>query len=113
MLTHGTVSGQRGMDAYEHQYRERAVQSVTRRAKAFDYTLVHTPGGTLTEPSRRKQFLGRPSDDVRISFYYMFCDPLALMMESYTRAKTIFKASSILVMTVSSNAPRTLTSRAR
>jgi hypothetical protein len=31
----------------------------------------------------------RPSDDVRISFSDIFCDPLALMMESYTRSKTI------------------------
>jgi hypothetical protein len=55
----------------------------------------------------------RPSGDVRISFYDMFYDPLALMTEPYTRAKTIFKASSILVMTASSNSPRILTSRAR
>ena len=33
--------------------------------------------------------------------------------ESYMRSKTIFKASSILVMTSSSSSPRTLTRRAR
>jgi hypothetical protein len=46
MLKHGTPYVQRGMDDYEQQYRERAVQSVTRRAKAFGYTLVQTPVGT-------------------------------------------------------------------
>ena len=47
MLKHGTAYVQRGMDEYEQQYRERAVQSLTRRAKAFGYTLVQTPAGTL------------------------------------------------------------------
>jgi len=46
MLKHGTTYVQRGMDDYEQQYRERAVQSLTRRAKAFGYTLVQTPVGT-------------------------------------------------------------------
>jgi transposase len=46
MLQHGTTYVQRGMDEYEQQYRDRAVQSLTRRAKAFGYTLVQTPVGT-------------------------------------------------------------------
>lgn len=46
MLKHGTTYVQRGMDDYEQQYRDRAVQSLTRRAKAFGYTLVQTPVGT-------------------------------------------------------------------
>ena len=46
MLKHGTTYVQRGMDDYEQQYRERAVQSLTRRAKACGYTLVQTPVGT-------------------------------------------------------------------
>ena len=48
MLKHGTPYVQRGMDEYEQQYRDRAVQSLTRRAKAFGYTLVQTPVGTLS-----------------------------------------------------------------
>lgn len=47
MLKHGTAYVQRGMDEYEQKYQERAVQSLTRRAKAFGYTLVPTPAGTL------------------------------------------------------------------
>jgi transposase len=46
MLQHGTTYGQRGMDAYAQQSRDRAVQSLTRRAQAFGYPLVHTPVGT-------------------------------------------------------------------
>jgi hypothetical protein len=60
MLQHGTAYVQRGMDEYEQQYRERAVQNLTRRAKALGYTLVQTPAGMLTEPPAREQFLGRP-----------------------------------------------------
>jgi hypothetical protein len=48
MLKHGTTYVQRGMDDYEQQDRERAVQSLPRRAKAFGYTLVQTPTGTLS-----------------------------------------------------------------
>jgi len=48
MLKHGTVYVQQGMDDYERRYRDRAVESLTRRAKAFGYTLVQTPVGTLS-----------------------------------------------------------------
>jgi transposase len=48
MLKHGTAYVQRGKDDYEQQYRDRAVQNLTRRAKAFGYTLVQTPAGILT-----------------------------------------------------------------
>jgi hypothetical protein len=48
MLKHGSAYVQRGMDDYAQQYRERAVQNLTRRAKALGYTLIQTPAGTLT-----------------------------------------------------------------
>ena len=48
MLKHGTAYVQQGMDEYEQRYRDRAVQSLTRRAKMCGYTLVQTPPGTLT-----------------------------------------------------------------
>jgi transposase len=48
MLKHGTAYVQQGMDDYERRYRDRAVESLTRRAKAFGYTLVQTPVGTLS-----------------------------------------------------------------
>ena len=48
MLKHGTAYVQQGMDDYEPRYRDRAVQSLTRRAKTFGSTLVQTPTGTLT-----------------------------------------------------------------
>jgi transposase len=47
MLKHGTAYVPRGMDEYAQPYRERAVQRLTRRAKAFGYTLVQTPAETL------------------------------------------------------------------
>ena len=48
MLKHGTAYVQQGMDEYEQLYRDRAVQSLTRRAKTFGYTLVQIPAGPLT-----------------------------------------------------------------
>jgi hypothetical protein len=48
MLKHGTAYVQQGMDEYEQRYRARAVESLTRRAKAFGYTLVQAPVGTLS-----------------------------------------------------------------
>ncbi len=48
MLKHGTAYVQQGMDEYEQRYRDRAVESLTRRAKAFGYALVQTPAETLT-----------------------------------------------------------------
>ena len=48
MLKHGTSYVQQGMDEYEQQYRDRAVQSLTRRAKTCGYTLVQTPVETLS-----------------------------------------------------------------
>jgi hypothetical protein len=48
MFKHGTAYVQQGMDEYEQRYRERAVESLTRRAKAFGYALVPTPAGTHT-----------------------------------------------------------------
>ena len=52
MLKHGTAYVQQGMDDYEQPSRDRAVQSLPRRAKAFSQTLGQTSAGTLTEPSR-------------------------------------------------------------
>ena len=43
MLKHCTSLRTTGMDDYEQPYRARAVQQLTRRAKAFGYTLVQTP----------------------------------------------------------------------
>ena len=48
MLKHGTDYVQQGMDDYERRYRDRAVESLTRRAKAFGYTLVQTPVETFS-----------------------------------------------------------------
>jgi transposase len=47
MLKHGTAYVKRGMDEYEQQYRDRAVQHLIRRAKTFGYTLVKTPEDAL------------------------------------------------------------------
>jgi len=43
MLQHGTAYVKRGMDEYEQQYRDRAVKTLTRRAKTLGYTLLKTP----------------------------------------------------------------------
>ena len=48
MLQYGTAYVHRGMDDYEQPYRDRAVQNLTRRAKACGSTLGQTPVGTLT-----------------------------------------------------------------
>ena len=42
-LKHGTAYVKRGRDEYEQQYRDRAVQTLTRRAKTLGYTLLKTP----------------------------------------------------------------------
>lgn len=42
MLKHGTAYVRQSMVDYEHQYRDRMVQSLTRRAKALGYALVQT-----------------------------------------------------------------------
>lgn len=47
MLKHGTAYVRQGMDAYEQQYRERAVKQMTRRAKALGDILVKAPEDAL------------------------------------------------------------------
>ena len=42
MLKHGTAYVRQSMGDYEHQYRDRMVQSLTRRAKALGYAVVQT-----------------------------------------------------------------------
>ena len=46
LLKHGTVYVRQSMADYERSYRDRRVQSVTRRAKVLGYALVQTPAGT-------------------------------------------------------------------
>ena len=46
MLKHGTAYVRQSLADYEQQYRDRTVQSLTRRAKALDYALVKTPART-------------------------------------------------------------------
>ena len=46
LLKHGTGYVRQSMADYEQAYRDRIVQSLTRRAKALGYTLVQTPAGT-------------------------------------------------------------------
>jgi hypothetical protein len=46
MLKHGTVYVRRRLAEYEHQYRDRVVQNLTRRAKALGYVLLKTPEKT-------------------------------------------------------------------
>lgn len=43
MLKHGTAYVRQSLADYEQQYRDRTVQSLTRRAKALGYALVKTP----------------------------------------------------------------------
>jgi hypothetical protein len=52
MLQHGTVYVRQNLAAYEQQYRDRIVQSLTRRAKAWGDTLVKRPEETPAEPAR-------------------------------------------------------------
>jgi transposase len=47
MLKHGTAYVRQSLADYEQHYRDRMVQSLTRRAKALGYALVETPAGTL------------------------------------------------------------------
>ena len=47
MLTHGTAYVRQRLAAYERHYRDRMVQSLTRRAQALGYALVETPAGPL------------------------------------------------------------------
>jgi transposase len=46
MLKHGTAYVRQSLADYEQHYRDRMVQSLTRRAKALGYALVKTPAGT-------------------------------------------------------------------
>jgi transposase len=46
LLKHGTVYVRQSLADYEQSYRDRMVQSLTRRAKALGYALVQTPAGT-------------------------------------------------------------------
>jgi transposase len=46
MLKHGTAYVRQSLADYEQQYRDRTVQSLTRRAKALGYALVKTPART-------------------------------------------------------------------
>jgi transposase len=46
LLKHGTVYVRQRMADYEQYYRDRMVQSLTRRAKALGYALVKTPERT-------------------------------------------------------------------
>jgi transposase len=48
MLKHGTAYVRQSLADYEQHYRDRTVQSLTRRAKALGYALVQTPAGTPT-----------------------------------------------------------------
>jgi transposase len=48
MLKHGTAYVRQSLADYEQHYRDRMVQSLTRRAKALGYALVQTPAGTPT-----------------------------------------------------------------
>jgi transposase len=48
MLKHGTAYVRQSLADYEQHYRDRMVQSLTRRAKALAYALVQTPTGTPT-----------------------------------------------------------------
>jgi len=52
LRTHGTASVAQGLAAYEHQYRDRPVQHLARRAKALGYDLVSTPEEARASPSR-------------------------------------------------------------
>jgi transposase len=48
MLKHGTAYVRQSLADDEQHYRDRTVQSLTRRAKALGYVLVQTPVGTPT-----------------------------------------------------------------
>ena len=50
-LKHGTASVRQGMEEDEQQYRDRMVQSMTRRAKALGYTLIKAPEGAAVSPA--------------------------------------------------------------
>jgi transposase len=61
LLKHGTASVRQSLAAYEHQDRDRVVQSVMRRAKALGEALVQTPAGTpMSHSGRRNSALEGP-----------------------------------------------------
>jgi transposase len=45
MLKHGTAYVRQSLADYEQHYRDRMIQSLTRRAKALGYALIQTPAG--------------------------------------------------------------------
>jgi hypothetical protein len=54
MLRQGTAYVRQSLAAYEQHDRDRAVQSLMRRAKVLGYTLVQTPAGTPRSRAHRR-----------------------------------------------------------